>query len=403
MRKLSADDYQYWAVDFVRGELTIIMANGQRISESVPAHSGRIPHVARAVFDWERWWVFSTTTRGDSLVSEAYSPIHTDKGRPAVYLDQNHWSTLAWATVDSDRVVDKDELAAALRIIELANDAGIVLPLSSAHFAETGPLRGDRRYNLGLSMARLSGGWEMRSPRTVWLHELMAMLAARSGIAVPERARLPVITTEPQAFLADGVHAYELTSEMELFKLVLAEPSVTLSLLIDPDPRPKGDVSYWIERNQWITDYFARESLSDRARREQAAGFFWADNIQVLVEAANSLGVDPRAFASSAGELITSIETMPFVANFAALHRLRFLDRKTRWKRNDLIDMMYLSCAAAYCDYVVAEKHTGTQLQAIAKARAEPSNVFVKLADLADALERDGVQTASERARYVQR
>lgn len=154
MRTLSADDYQYWAVDFVRSEYTVIMANGQHITGSVPAVSGRLPQVALSVFDWERWWVFSTTIRCDYLVSEAYSPIHTDKGRPAVYLDQNHWSTLAWARVDSRRVADKDELAAALRIIELASDAGIVLPLSSAHLTETGPLYGDRRYNLGLAMAQ---------------------------------------------------------------------------------------------------------------------------------------------------------------------------------------------------------------------------------------------------------
>ena|SRR5699024_1097994 len=69
------------------------------------------------------------------------------------YLDQNHWSTLAWAMLDQNKIANKDELAAARRIIELAGDAGIVQPLSPAHFTEAYPLYGDRRYSLGLAMA----------------------------------------------------------------------------------------------------------------------------------------------------------------------------------------------------------------------------------------------------------
>lgn len=88
---------------------------------------------------------------------------------------------------------------------------------------------------------------------------------------------------------------------------------------------------------------------------------------------------------------------MPFVSNLSALFRLRHLDRQSRWKGNDLIDMTYLSCAAAYCDYVAAERHTGTQLRQIMQARGAAPNTFVTLTELVEALERDDLKTEAER------
>ncbi|MFG1745779.1 hypothetical protein ACGFJ4_16560 [Micromonospora chalcea] len=397
---LSADRFQYWAVDFIRNEYIVVTTDGQRHAGALPTTAWPDDLVAQSVFDWERWWVISTTRRGDTLISEAYSPVSTDKGRPAVYLDQNHWSKLAWAMVDPSKIASRDELAAAMRIIELATDAGIVLPLSSAHFTETYPLYGDRRYNLGLAMAHLAGGWELRSPMKVWDNEVAVMLATHEDVPLPAFSELPVVTTEPQAFLANGVRAYEIDNDWDLFQLVISEPSITLSCLIDPTPEAKGDVPGWVQRNQEITDYFAGQRLSDTDRRRQAAGFFWTDNIQVLARAAARVGVDPRSFAQDAKELLRQTETMPFVSNLSAMFQLRHLDRQTRWKGNDLIDMMYLSCAAAYCNYVAAERHTGTQLRQIMESRGETPNTFVTLTDLVEALERDGVQTASEKASH---
>jgi hypothetical protein len=162
-----------------------------------------------------------------------------------------------------------------MRIIELATDAGIVLPLSSAHFTETYPLYGDRRYNLGLAMAKLAGGWELRSPMTVWDNEVAVMLATHEDAPLPTFSQLPVVTTELQAFLANGVRAYEIDNDWDLFQLVLSERSITLSCLIDTTAEAKGDVSAWVQRNQEITDSFAGQRPSDKDRRKLAAGFFW--------------------------------------------------------------------------------------------------------------------------------
>ena len=395
---LSADRFQYWAIDFVRKESLVITTDGQRLTEALQPDAWPNNQIAQSVFDWDRWWVISTTIRGDVLISEAYSPVSTDKGRPSVYLDQNQWSRLAWAIVDPSKVANSDELTAARRIIELATDAGIVLPLSSAHLTETYPLYGDRRYHLGLAMAQLSAGWELRSPAAVWDNEVAVMLAMHANVPVPAFSQLAVVTNEPQAFLASG-RAYEVDNDWDLLRLAISEPALTLSLLIDTTPEAKGDVSAWVRRNQEITDYFAGQRLNDAFRRNQAAGFFWTDNIQVLAKAAARVGVDPTSFAQDAKALVRQTETMPFVSNLAALFRLRYLDSRTRWKANDLIDMMYLSCAAAYCDYVAAERHTGTQLRQVMESRNAKVNTFITLTDLVAALDRDGVRTATEKAK----
>ncbi|WP_328467271.1 hypothetical protein OHA21_48550 [Actinoplanes sp. NBC_00393] len=395
---LSADLFQYWAIDFVRNELLVVTADGQRHTEALSTPSWPNNQVAQSVFDWERWWIFSTTTRGDMLISEAYSPITTGPRRPTVYLDQNHWSTVAWAMVDPSKVTRKDELAAALRIIELATDAGIVLPLSSSHYIETGPLYGERRYHLGLAMAKLSGGWQLRHPTAVWDNEVAVILARYAGAPLPTFSELPVITTEPQAFLANDVRAYEIDNDWELLQLVLSEPSITLSCLIDITPEPKIISPAWAQRNQEITDYFAGKGISNKERRLQAAGFFWTDNIQVVARAATRVGIDASPFLQDPRALVQQLDSMPFLSNLSALFRLRHLDRNTRWKENDLIDMMALSCAAGYCDYVAAERHTGTQLRQIMSARGTPPNTFLTLAELVDALDRDGVKTAVESA-----
>lgn len=69
-------------MDFVRNESVVITTDGRRHTQELPATAPWTDgYVAQSVFDWERWWVFSTTTRGDSLISEAYSPVNTDKGR----------------------------------------------------------------------------------------------------------------------------------------------------------------------------------------------------------------------------------------------------------------------------------------------------------------------------------
>jgi len=55
-------------------------------------------------------------------------------GRPTVYLDQNHWSTLA-AARHGHRPVREGEAEAALHLADLVDAGRILLPVSAGHLA----------------------------------------------------------------------------------------------------------------------------------------------------------------------------------------------------------------------------------------------------------------------------
>lgn len=86
---ISADLYKYWQVDFESGMIRIIRSDGELLEEELEARY-RAPNsqVASSIFDWEKWWVSSTTTKGDMIITEGFNPNSPPPfdGRPAVYL-----------------------------------------------------------------------------------------------------------------------------------------------------------------------------------------------------------------------------------------------------------------------------------------------------------------------------
>ncbi len=46
---------------------------------------------------------------------------------------------------------------------------------------------------------------------------------------------------------------------------------------------------------------------------------------------------------------------MPFLRLYADALGVRLLNPTTRWEPNDLVNMLYLACAAAYADGVAAD------------------------------------------------
>lgn len=164
---LSADRYKYWHVDYRNGAIRIVRQDGQVLDDKLEAKYRRTnSQVATSTFDWEKWRIWSMTTRNDVILTEGFNPASPPplNGRPSVYLDQDRWRTVADVLHDPARVRDLDERRAAQDLIRLTNDGGIVMPLSTGHLLETAGLRGDRRYQIGVAMAHLAGGWQMRNP-----------------------------------------------------------------------------------------------------------------------------------------------------------------------------------------------------------------------------------------------
>jgi hypothetical protein len=395
---VSADLFKYWVIDRDAGTMQIVGQDGKSTTSTWNDEANHDSEIRKIVYDWEKHWIFSITRRGSMVIAEGHVPGRPSRvgDRPVVYLDQNHWRTIADTAVDPARIGNLQEREAAARIIDLASDAGIILPLSSAHLYEAGPLFGDRRYEIGIAMARLSGGWQLRNPVTVWRQEVRAIVA--DALNVPGECRPQIsepITLEAYALLRESEAA---AGGLEEIGRVIGAPSVLVDLLIDPTPDVRPTLGRWTTHHQAISDQFSRFAGSKEDRRRAALRRFWNENISWVRDAARELrhpSTDLPMLSDS--ELRRAIVAMPMLSHLSALFVGRFLDSNLRWHESDLTDMAFLACAAGHADYVAAEARTGAQLQQIQRSLGKRPSVFTKLAPLVERLTEDRVCTASEK------
>lgn len=396
---LSADVFKLWMIDRRSQQFRVVLQNGKTHTEPMNLDEAlRKSEVAMMIFDWERWWHISVTTREHSIVAEAYSPYQKDPlhGRATVYLDQNHWSTVALALVAPERVRNPDELAAARELIRLATDDGIVLPLSSGHMSETAGLYGDKRYDLGVAMASLTGGWQLRHPMSVWRQEAASMFAEALGEERP--TSLPVVTLDPNALLLEGKRPADFDPDGEdLFLYMMSSAAALVDMLLHPERTERSEPTAWLAHQRRVTAEVSGHAGSMTAKRRLALRRFWEADLQAFFNGYHDLGTTQDLPHLDDRQLATGLASMPMVGHLSGLFTQRYLNANTVWKRNDLVDMLFLSCAAGHADFVAAEAHTGTQLAQLQRTRGNPRTVFTTLHDMVDALLESGVQTATER------
>lgn len=397
---LSADVYKYWHIDLLAMTCRIIFQDGRVVEGKLEPEWVPAKHlISSSTFDWEKWWIFSTTTRGHIIITEGFNPNRPPPlhGRPSVYLDQNKWRTVADVLQDPIRISDLDEREAAQDLIRLAADGGVVLPLSTGHMLETGGLYGERRYEVGLAMASLSGGWQIRNPLDLWKQEAQETIRAYLDLS-PQNPRAPIVTEPGAMFGSDtNLGISDQHTDEEILMTMLTMPNTVLNILIEPDSMPKHPLTNWVDHHARISGQVGTQNINKDQRRRLARRRYWNENIALYTapyrELTNSLGFP----AFSDRELAQMFSDSPMVGLLSEVFVQRFMNRQARWERNDLIDIFHLSSAAAYADYVCAEKHTGRQLQSAQRELGRRPNVSTSLVDMLAQIRGDGVRTESER------
>lgn len=402
---LSADLYKYWHVDYQNGTIRIVCQDGQVLEDELEdRYRTTNSQVITSTFDWENWWIWSTTARNDLILTEGFNPASPPplNGRPSVYLDQNRWRTIADVLHEPGRVKDLNERRAAQDLIRLANDGGIVLPLSTGHLLETAGLHGDRRYEIGVAMAHLAHGWQIRNPLDLWKHDVGRSIRERLDQIENAPVLYPIVT-EPGALFGNdtSLGITDETPDLDKFMAMLTMPSVILDVLIDPERTPKDPLTKWVTHHAAITAQIHAEHLPKEQRRRLARRRYWNENISYYTAAYRQL-TSVRDFPTfSDAELARLFADAPMVGLVSELFIRRFIDHMGKWERNDLVDMFHLSSAAGYAEYVCAEAHTGTQLRDAQRALGRPETVFTTLNDLVTAVRRDGARAESERGGSV--
>jgi hypothetical protein len=175
-------------------------------------------------------------------------------------------------------------------------------------------------------------------------------------------------------------------SDGDKFMAMLTMPCVVLDLLVDPERAPKHQLVKWVDHHLRITAQMHAENVSKNQRRRLARRRYWNENIGFYMAAYQRLtrATDFPMFSDKA--LDDLLSSSPMSGLLSELFVRRFIDYRTKWSRNDLLDMLHLSSAAAYADYVCAEVHTGTQLRQAQRTMGRKECVFTKLDEVVEAV-----------------
>jgi len=382
-------------MDRVTSTITLVRSDKKEAKLPLAASPFKVTsRIARMSYAPDASLVYMDTIHGQRIFAElpTVDDLAPRRGRPVVYLDQKDWSALADTLYEPTKVPDAERQAAE-RLIAWARNKKILLPMSSGHMAETCKwTKDEERYRLALTIVQLSSSWQMRDPLDVRRFELRQSFTARFKDAALQSRE--VFTLEPHAIHGEARGQKildvpdDLPHDVALAFQSLLSVSVTFDTMLGADPVAMDPSPGWVERNQRFTDWLAGEkSRSSLRKRQSIDAFFVADTQTEIAEEAFRAGITPDEMSQwILNERSAQIAMMPCLGLFRETFQGMNLNH-ARWEDNHLTDLMYLTCAAGYADYVVAERSLAGYMQQALKRMHRPINVYRRIQDLVPVLE----------------
>jgi hypothetical protein len=309
---------------------------------------------------------------------------------PIVYLDQCHWITLAQAQFARHKIRSSDELAAADFILKAAGDGRIRLPLSGAHMVETAKA-GDRprRRQLADTMLSAYGGWYMSNPVIVRGGELTrASIQQDTPLdrdqVFNQRPGTPFGNYTPYMHNDQTLppQVQRLVDELS-WRLAWQDVLRSGTYEVTEWAAALEVIQGWVWTHQDLLTYLTLHP-ANRDLRVVAAARTLDDLQQELAAAARQVGlnIDELEQRLHSGNLIEFFQRLPLVGRVMEITHLRLCNPQDVWVENDLIDLLFLSCAAAYADFVVAERKATHLLRQAARWTSSGAAIFATLYEL---------------------
>ena len=346
------------------GTMSIDFADGRHVRSSLGRDAfGPASAIASSTFLPQSSQLNLRTTRGHDIVVDLpkLADLAPLRRRPTIYLDQNHWSTLTDTVHQPDRVKNEHERNAAIRLIELAKAREVILPMSAAHLSETAKqVDGEQRYQRALTIAQLSSGWQLRDPLDLRRFELRQALTVRYR----RRCLIPLaaVTLEPGAVHAGRESRLpdadaELPPHAQWIVHAIRCTAGIIDAVLDAKHMPMTPVPGWAAGLQQFAAFLRDNPTGKEMKRRRTYAKFIADLGQELPEAAYRAGITPADMSDWVRNYSEEdLPGMPTLGLFREVLHEKLSDGQLRWADNDLIDMMYLTAAAGYCDYVAGER-----------------------------------------------
>jgi hypothetical protein len=280
-------------------------------------------------------------------------------GRPFVYLDQNHWSTIA-AAREGRGSITVEQARAAEVLVGLVEDRRILLPVSGGHLVESTPLYGDRRVALATTVLQLGRGWRMRNPLRVRAEEIARGVQGdrplASGVFAPDVSEIFPSETAASAALQGELDPLAVLSKVVPAILGIYDAVVDRQAI--PDEGGTAQAQAWAQKWADIAaKVHAGGEPASMVRRVAYASLI-LDLPDALAEVAGVIGISVHEVLDLLTADMDLLSRMPFLAQMNQLLFARLRNAEQRWEANDLIDIMFLSCAAGYADVLVGERAT---------------------------------------------
>ncbi|MFT8180732.1 hypothetical protein ACLXNF_24415 [Mycobacteroides chelonae] len=333
------------------------------------------------------------TTRNDELLIDLpeFDNLAPLRDRPTIYLDQNHWSTVTSAIHWPGHVSNASELEAATQLIALAAAREIVLPMSAAHVSETcKQVNLEKRYHRACTILKLSSGWQLRSALRVRQLELHRALCKRYHQPVAEFP--PVITLDPEAIYSRKLFDVapfnsDLPPDIQRMMHFLSCVSGLFDAMLDEEHLPLPLNPGWARQFQQYAEFLRENPTGLETKRQRTLLKFIGDLGSELATAAMSASVTPQQMSHwTRNHCDQDLRSMPALGLYREVIHEKLSDHNLRWRNNDLIDMMYLTTAVGYCDYVVAERSHASHIANALRRLERPIRVHRTIRSLVEAL-----------------
>jgi hypothetical protein len=372
------------------GTMSVTFADGRSVTAPLGRDAfGPTSAIASSTYLPQSSRLHLRTTRGDDVFVDLPQPAEFAPlaGRPTIYLDQNHWSTLTNMLHQPDRVSNEGERAAAAQLIELVTARKVVLPMSSAHLSETcKQVDAEQRYQRALTIAQLSAGWQLRDPLDLRRFEIRQVLTVRYRhfCLLPPAA----VTLEPNAVHSSrGTDLPAVTTDlpMEAQWAVHAIRCIggILDAVLDAEHIPTSIAPGWTSGLQQFATFLQNNPSGKELKRRRTHAKFIADLGRELPEEAHRAGVTPEEMSDwTLNHSEEDLRQMPALGLFREVLHEKLSDGQLRWVHNDLVDMIYLTSAAGYCDHVVGERAHASHIANGLRRLGRPSRVHRNLRSL---------------------
>lgn len=386
-------------MDFEHEAIEFELADGQHLR--VPNGQPYAPEhgLRRIIYDFSSRTAKLDLVHSGQVVAEigGFPDEAHRAGRLIVYLDQNHWITLA-RYVHSRAKLSPSEHDASARLFALARDQKIILPLSGAHMTETDGARLRYRQHLVPLMLELSRGWQMRSPLRVRRDELYAAFQAfQHGAAIAPRPA--VFSLEPEVAFAPG-HAYQSDeSDPELLPPELADLNrrllwitVLCSTMLDEEEPTDVGVGHkpaisWAAAHQHLAQHIRDSPVGREQSRALSFAHIVRDMKDDLAFIAATVGLTRLQFEEWLHQHAEdAFGGMPYVGTVREATHLRLRNAGDVWTDHDLNDLHYLACATAYADAIACERKAADYLSRAWRGREGGAPIFKTLVELVDYL-----------------